>query len=152
MRNIFLGYNCQEIYFYCNNNNWITKIWALDLVLSIYILFSWHCFHMLPEKLSEQFLMSLSTFQTHWKFQTHWVESISNQYSRVIRKYCSLDSSVSYQFRPLLGIMWVQWGISKGCNGGIFGGLSLGWCFGQIIEARTDNGDSDGMKLFFIVE
>ena len=48
--------------------------------------------------------------------------------------------------------MWVQFIISEGCKGGIFGDLSLDFCFVQILEVRNDNGDGNGMTLGFIIE
>ena len=44
--------------------------------------------------------MLFLSFQTHWTFQTYWVESISTQSSRVIRTSCSSESSVSHKNIP----------------------------------------------------
>ena len=48
--------------------------------------------------------------------------------------------------------MWIQFGSSEVCNGGRFGGLSLDYCAGQILEFRTDNSNGVGMILDLIFE
>ena len=46
--------------------------------------------------------------------------------------------------------MWVQCGSSEFCNGVRFGGLSLEFCVGQMIEVRTDNCDGVVLDFFLI--
>ena len=48
--------------------------------------------------------------------------------------------------------MWVQWRISEVCNGGIFGGLLIDFCVGQILQVRTENGGGDDKPIFLIVK
>ena len=55
--NRWWGYEYQELNFSCKNN-YITKLWALDLVFNIYTWFYWHWFHMFSEIFSEQFQCS----------------------------------------------------------------------------------------------
>ena len=57
------GWNCYGLHCYCNNNNIITKLWALNIVWSIYTWFTWHFFHMLSEKSQNKYQCSSQHFK-----------------------------------------------------------------------------------------